>query len=47
MLSNAPVAFLWTRISFDLASRVKGTSAPDFAIWVLFSSARQLVLGAI
>lgn len=38
MLSNAPVAFRCTRISFDRASRVRGTKAPDFAIFVLLSS---------
>ena len=38
MLSRAPVALRWTRMSFDFASRVKGTSAPDFAILFLFSS---------
>lgn len=30
-------------MSLDLASRVSGTRAPDFAICVLFSSAGQLV----
>lgn len=38
MLSNAPVAFRCTRMSFDLANLVSGTKAPDFAIFVLFSS---------
>lgn len=38
MFSKAPVAFRCTRISLDLASRVRGTKAPDLAIWVLFSS---------
>lgn len=38
MLSRAPVAFRWTRMSLERARRVRGTSAPDFAIFVLFSS---------
>ena len=38
MLSSAPVAFLWTRMSLDRASRVRGTSAPDLAILFLLSS---------
>lgn len=38
MFSRAPVALRCTRMSFDLASLVSGTSAPDFAIFVLFSS---------
>ena len=38
MLSNAPVAFLWTLISFDLANLVKGPRAPDLAIFALLSS---------
>jgi len=38
MLSSAPVAFRCTRISFERASRVSGTKAPDFAIFVLLSS---------
>lgn len=38
ILSNAPVAFRCTRISFDLANRVSGTRAPDLAIFVLLSS---------
>ena len=39
MFNRAPVAFLCTLISFDFASRVNGTKAPDLAILVLFSSA--------
>lgn len=38
MFSKAPVAFLCTRISFDLASFVRGPSAPDLAIFALLSS---------
>jgi hypothetical protein len=38
MLSSAPVAFLWTRMSFDLARRVRGCNAPDRAILALLSS---------
>lgn len=38
MLRRAPVAFRWTRISFERASRVRGTKAPDLAILVLLSS---------
>ena len=38
MLSNAPVALRCTRISFDLARRIRGPSAPDRAILALFSS---------
>ena len=45
ILSRAPVAFLWTRISFERASRVRGTKAPDFAIFVLLSSEMILVMG--
>ncbi|SRR6266550_8271813 len=40
IFNRAPVAFLWTRISFDFASRVRGTNAPDLAIFVLLSSNR-------
>jgi len=32
------VAFLWTRISFERARRVKGPRALDLAILFLFSS---------
>lgn len=38
MLSNAPVALRCTRISFDLARRIRGPNAPDRAILALFSS---------
>ena len=38
MFSKAPVALRCTRMSLDLASLVSGTNAPDFAIFVLFSS---------
>lgn len=38
MLSSAPVALRCTRMSFERASLVKGTRAPDFAILVLLSS---------
>lgn len=38
MLSNAPVAFLCTRMSFDFASLVSGVRAPDRAILDLLSS---------
>ena len=38
MFRRAPVAFLWTRISFDLARRVSGPNAPDLAIFALLSS---------
>lgn len=39
MLRRAPVAFLWTLMSLLRASLVRGTSAPLFAILLLFSSA--------
>lgn len=42
MLSRAPVAFLCTRMSFDFASRVSGTRAPDLAILFLFSSVKTM-----
>lgn len=32
------MAFLWTLMSFDFASRVSGPSAPDLAILALLSS---------
>jgi hypothetical protein len=38
MFNSAPVAFLCTRISFDLANRVRGCSAPERAIFALLSS---------
>lgn len=38
MFSNAPVAFRCTRISFDLASLVRGVRAPERAILDLLSS---------
>jgi hypothetical protein len=38
MFNSAPVALRWTRISSDPAKRVRGISAPDLAIFVLFSS---------
>lgn len=38
MLSNAPVAFRCTRMSFDLARRIRGPRAPERAILALFSS---------
>jgi len=38
MLRSAPVALRWTRMSFERASRVNGTNAPDLAILVLLSS---------
>ena len=38
ILSSAPVALRWTRMSLERASRVRGTRAPDFAILVLLSS---------
>jgi hypothetical protein len=38
MFSSAPVAFLCTRMSLDLASRVSGCSAPERAILALLSS---------
>lgn len=38
MFSRAPVAFRCTRISFDLAKRVRGAKAPDLAIFALLSS---------
>ena len=40
MLRRAPVALRCTRISLERASRVRGTSAPDLAIFVLLSSKR-------
>lgn len=42
MLRSAPVALRCTRMSLDFASLVSGTSAPDLAIWVLFSSAMRV-----
>jgi hypothetical protein len=44
MLSSAPVAFRWTRMSLDRASRVRGTRAPDLAIFVLLSSKKGFQL---
>lgn len=41
MLRSAPVAFLWTLMSLLRASLVRGTSAPLFAILLLFSSANS------
>ena len=41
ILRSAPVAFRWTRISLDRASRVRGTRAPDLAIFVLLSSKKE------
>lgn len=38
MLRSAPVAFRCTRISLERARRVRGTRAPDLAIFVLLSS---------
>lgn len=38
MFNKAPVAFLCTRISLDLARRVRGPNAPDRAILALLSS---------
>lgn len=38
MLRRAPVAFLCTRMSLDLASLVSGPRAPEPAIFALFSS---------
>lgn len=38
MLSSAPVAFRCTLMSFDFASLVSGSSAPDVAILALLSS---------
>ena len=38
MFSNAPVAFLCTRMSLDLARRVSGCRAPERAILALLSS---------
>lgn len=38
MFKSAPVAFRCTRMSFERAIRVRGTRAPDLAIFVLFSS---------
>jgi hypothetical protein len=41
MFNRAPVAFRCTRMSLDLARRVSGTRAPDFAIFVLLSSMEE------
>jgi hypothetical protein len=41
MFSKAPVALRCTLMSLDLANLVNGTSAPDFAILVLLSSASE------
>jgi len=38
MFSRAPVAFRWTRMSFDFAKRVRGCRAPERAILALLSS---------
>jgi hypothetical protein len=38
MLRRAPVAFLCTRMSLDLANLVRGPRAPERAIFALFSS---------
>lgn len=38
MLSRAPVALRCTRISLDLAKRIRGPRAPERAIFALFSS---------
>ena len=38
MFSSAPVAFLCTRMSLDLAKRVRGCRAPERAILALLSS---------
>jgi len=38
MFRRAPVAFLWTLMSFDFAKRVRGPNAPDLAIIALLSS---------
>lgn len=38
MFSSAPVAFLCTRMSLDLARRVRGCRAPERAILALLSS---------
>lgn len=38
MFNRAPVAFRCTRMSLDLASLVKGDSAPERAIFALLSS---------
>jgi hypothetical protein len=38
MFKRAPVAFRWTRMSFDFASLVKGARAPERAIFALLSS---------
>jgi hypothetical protein len=46
ILSSAPVAFRCPRISLDRASRVRGTRAPDLAIFVLLSSTRETQLPA-
>ena len=46
ILSSAPVAFRCTRISLDRASRVRGTRAPDLAIFVLLSSTKEFQLPA-
>jgi hypothetical protein len=38
MLSSAPVALRWTRMSLDFANRVRGCRAPERAILDLLSS---------
>ena len=38
MLSKAPVAFLCTLMSLDLANLIKGNKAPDLAIFDLLES---------
>lgn len=38
IFNNAPVAFLCTRMSLERARRVRGTKAPDLAIFDLLSS---------
>ena len=46
IFSNAPVALRCTRMSFERASRVSGTRAPDFAIFVLLSSVNTIQLAS-
>ena len=40
MFRSAPVALRCTRMSLERANLVRGTRAPDFAIFVLLSSSR-------
>lgn len=44
MFKSAPVAFLWTRLSFERARSTKSRRASDFAIFALFSSSDMALM---